>query len=472
MLYRRMDEPPVTRRLARPRLAAWASIALVIGAALAPACAAAETLALVDVRIVDVERGRILAPRTVVIRDGRIGAIVRGSARLPHGARRIELANRYLVPGFVDAHVHLFNTATKRPPNDWALPLFVAHGVTAVREMAADEASLRVLARWREEIDAGRRIAPRIVAAGIPARGRDDPRAEVDAIARAGGEFVKVFSEFPPRALAPTAAAAREAGLMIVGHAPSRMSAVDAARAGLRVNEHLMQLFEACSGDEAAVIEKRRTLEGVALAEAIEAQASGLFARHSRGDCARTARTLARLGQAQVPTLVLLQPDRGAPASPRDDPLWPLLRADEQARWTRILAADPKVRGAALVPQWRSARRIVAQLDRARATILAGTDAPMPLIHPGRSLHDELALLVESGLSPAEALASATVAPSRVFGLDDSGRVAVGRRADLVVLEADPLRDIAHTRGIVAVVANGRWLDRAALDRLLAPPPG
>ena len=450
-------------------LASWALAALAAALA-APAHGAGSPLALVGVRIVDVERGRLLAPRTVVVEHGRIAAILRDPERVPRDARRIALDGRYLVPGLVDAHVHLFNTYSKRPPNDWALPMFVAHGVTSVREMAADADSMRVVAEWRDELARGVRVGPRIVAVAMPVRG-DDVRAGVTEIARAGGDAVKVFSETSPARFAEMVAAARTAGLAVEGHAPSRLRALDAARAGLRVNEHLMQLFEACAEDEAAHLAARAGLEREALARTIEAQAGALLERPAPRACARTAHALARIGQAQVPTLVLLQPDRGAPAQAHDDPLWPLLRGDEQARWHRIMDSGARVRGAALAPEWRAARRIVAALAAAKVDLVAGTDAPMPLVYPGRSLHEELALLVEAGLTPAQALASATSVPARVFGLGDAGTIAEGRRADLVLLARDPLEDIAHTRAIVAVVAAGRWLDRAALDAMLAARP-
>src|SRR4029079_14602869 len=114
-----------------------------------PAPAAAPTLAITDVRIVDVERGHATRPRTVVVQGGRIVAIdPPGRARIPDGAQRIDGRGRFLAPGLVDIHVHLFNNASKRPPNDWAFPLFVAHGVTSVREMAARVEQLAQVAAW------------------------------------------------------------------------------------------------------------------------------------------------------------------------------------------------------------------------------------------------------------------------------------------------------------------------------------
>lgn len=163
--------------------------------------AADVPLAITEVTIVDVEHGRSTSPRTVLIEAGRIAAIAApADAHVPERAERVDGRGKFLIPGLVDMHVHLFNTYSKRPPNDWAFPLFLRNGVTGVREMAADAASMAVVRRWRRELDEGTRLAPRILAAGIPVRG-DSPAAAaraVDAAADAGADFVKVFSDLGP----------------------------------------------------------------------------------------------------------------------------------------------------------------------------------------------------------------------------------------------------------------------------------
>jgi imidazolonepropionase-like amidohydrolase len=156
--------------------------------------------------------------------------------------------------------------------------------------------------------------------------------------------------------------------------------------------------------------------------------------------------------------------------SPRKDPRWQLLRADEQARWERILAGPVAQDQAREQLRLDVARRIVSAMHRAGVSIVAGTDSPMPNVYPGFSLHEELALLVESGLSPHEALRSATLTSAEFLGIAaDGGSVVVGKRADLVLLDADPIKDIRNTRRINAVVFDGRLLQRADLDELLEP---
>src|SRR5687767_15335739 len=142
------------RRLARVAAAAFALL-------LVPPSAIAAVLAIVGVDVVDPVSGTVARDRTVVVDDDRIVAVgTRGATRVPRGATRVDGRGRWLIPGLVDAHVHLFNTYSKRAPNDWALPMFVANGVTTVREMAADAESLAVVARWREEAASGVRVAP------------------------------------------------------------------------------------------------------------------------------------------------------------------------------------------------------------------------------------------------------------------------------------------------------------------------
>ena len=139
---------------------------------------------------------------------------------------------------------------------------------------------------------------------------------------------------------------------------------------------------------------------------------------------------------------------------PEADPRWPSLRTDEQARWQRILGAARQDPLAML--RWQRSRAIVSAFHDAGATMLAGTDAPMPRVYPGYSLHDELERLVEAGLTPLEALQAATLEPARFLGIDAiSGSVTVGKHADLVLLDANPPRDVRNARRLRSVVLDG-----------------
>ncbi len=429
-------------------------------------------VAIESVAVVDVMQGRIVGPRTVLIVDGRIAAIGEpGAVVLPPTAVRVDGREHYLMPGLVDMHVHLFNNATHRPPNDWTFPLFVANGVTAVREMAAVPADMPMITRWRAAVERGDLIAPRVLAAGIPvpADSPDAVRRLVREAHAAGADFIKVFSEVREshwRALLDEARAQR---MPVCGHIPAEVSLLTAATAGQRSNEHLTQIYEACSAREKQFLATRQGLTGMEAVKLRDAQEREVLESFDQRVCDRTARALAKTGQVQVPTLVLPHFEaRGERVRFRDDPRWRYLRRDEQARWEHFLEQEPAADKKLFGQRWDVSRRIVKALHAAGVPILAGTDAPMPLVYPGFSLHKGLELLVESGLSPADALRAATLGPAEFLGLSEStGSIAVGKRADLLLLDANPLRQISNTQRIRAVVLNGRLLRRTDLDALL-----
>ena len=314
-----------------------------------------------------------------------------------------------------------------------------------------------------------------MVAAGVPVPA-DSPEAvrqRVREARLAGADFIKVFSNVPESHWRALLAEARTQRLPVSGHVPAGVPLLTAARAGQRTNEHLTQIYEAASASGQRLTAARRRQSGAEAVTLRDAQEAEILAGFDPGRCARIAAALARTGQAQVPTLVLADSEaRGDRAGYRENPLWRLLRADEQARWTAIFTGGFASDTPLAARRWEVSREIVKTLHAAGASILTGTDAPMPLVHPGDSLHRELELLVESGLSPAAALRAATLSAAEFLGRSaDGGSIAVGKRADLLLLDANPLQAISHTRRIQAVVLDGRLLRRAELDTLLQPLP-
>lgn len=468
------------QRRVRAQPARQAAVRLVTGIAVSLLCIAVaqpsplperRAVAITGVTVVDVTRGGPNSPRTVVIDNGRIVAIEPAQhARVPAQALRVDGGGRFLIPGLVDMHVHLFNLSSRRPPNDWSFPLYIANGVTGVREMRGDAASMALVAQWRKALDAGEFAVPRILAAGIAVYGNSpqDATGAVDAAAAAGADFIKVFSDVPVAHWRAVLAAAQGRALPVAGHVPAGVTLLEAAAAGQRSSEHLMQAYEACSTSEAALLAERHSLQGDALVALRDAQEARALAAFNPDLCGRVAKTLAATGQAQVPTLVLANEDSIDGGSLSADPRWRYLRADERARWQKFLAGYSAQDAALARQRWPVAHRIVAAMHDAGASILAGTDAPMPGVYPGFSLHEEMALLVESGLTPRQALRAATLAPAEFLGIAaTTGSVTVGKRADLVLLDADPTRNIRNSRRIFAVVLDGRLLRRADLDALL-----
>jgi imidazolonepropionase-like amidohydrolase len=444
----------------------WIIAPLLAASVAGRAVAEAPPLAIERVAVVDVVHGNLAPPRTVLIEHGRIAAIGNpGAVKIPPGAVRVDGRGRFLIPGLVDMHVHLFNNATHRPPNDWMFALFVANGVTGVREMAATPRDMQQVARWREAVDGGALVAPHVLAAGVAVNEASDVREQVREAARSGADFIKVFSELSPSSWRAVLDEARLRRIRVAGHVPAAVAAVDAAQAGQLTAEHLMQVYEACSSIEGDVLAARQALDGAAATAMRDAQEMQVLRAFDPAACTKTAKAIVLAGQAQTPTLTIdwFDPARFT-GDYTADPRWHLLRADEQARWRRYLQAPATDRKLADL-RWDVSCRIVRTLHAAGANILAGTDAPMPWIYPGYSLHDELERLVDCGLDPAQALRAATIGAAKLLGSDaDRGTIEPGKRADLVLLDADPLKDARNLRGIRAVVLAGRLLRRADMD--------
>jgi imidazolonepropionase-like amidohydrolase len=428
-------------------------------------------IAIENVAIVDVEHGRATKPQTVVVSNGRIAAIG-AHATIPDGATRVDGRGRFLIPGLVDAHVHLFNNATKRAPNTWTFPLYVANGVTGVREMAAVPENIATVNAWRASLADGTLVAPRVLAAGVVVYGTTPAEAaqRVDLAADAHADFVKVFSDVPAANWQAIIDEADKRGLPVAGHIPAGVPVLVAAKAGQRTGEHLTQLFEACTPIENAVIDARKNLDTRdAINERIDSDEPRVLAAFDARTCDRVARELAKTRQVEVPTLVLTWIESLHEGDAAADPRWKYLRPDERTRWERIASETTPEQHAIAARRWDPARKIVTALHRANVPVAAGTDAPMRNVYPGYALHDELERFVDAGFTPADALRSATRVPAMLFGIEnEAGTIAIGKRADLVLLDADPLRDIRNTRRIDAVVLDGRLFDRAALDALLA----
>ncbi len=449
-------------------------LALFLGAATALEARELDhrTVAITDVMIVDVDGGHVVGPRTVLVEDGRIASIdATGAVRIPDSAQRVDGRGRFLIPGLTDMHVHLFNLSSRRPPNDWSFAMYVANGVTGVRDMRSDAPSILLVKRWRTAVDNGQLVAPRVLATGMAVHGKsvEDAAAGVDAAAAAGADFIKVFSDVPSTHWRAILVEARSRSLSVVGHVPATVALLEAAKLGQRTSEHLTQAYEACSAVEARILEERQGLDDDALMSRSSAQEARVLDTFDQGVCRRMAKALAATGQVQVPTLVLADEDAFAQGAPQgDDSRWRLLRPDEQVRWQRFVAEYTKEDATLANRRWPIARRIVSIMHQAGVPIMAGTDSPMPGVYPGFALHEELQLLVDAGLRPLDALRAATLEPARFLHIEDvSGSVAVGKRADLVLLDADPTKDIRNTQRIYAVLLAGRLLRRSDLDALL-----
>lgn len=268
------------------------------------------------------------------------------------------------------------------------------------------------------------------------------------------------------------AARAKERGVPLIGHVPGAITVLEAARAGQKSIEHY-GIADGCASVEAETEAMRLRSDRSQRQPPGKVQQLIVDGFDERR-CGELLRELARLGTWQVPTLVASR-FRLVPSDPASTsrPELQYVAAAERDQWTTSRSAAIQQTAPALAETRRQVfaqqKRIVGLMQRAGVPLLAGTDVTNPWLVPGFSLHDELALFVEAGLTPAEALRTATLAPASYFGeTGRTGTVAKDRTADLVLLDANPLADIHNTLKVRAVVLNSRYVDRRALDQLLA----
>ena len=420
------------------------------------ACAgdpAAAPLAIRHVTVVDGTEPRPRADQSVIIRGNRIVTVGPAAAvRTPWRARVIDGRDRYLIPGLWDMHVH-----TAMPGGDEVLPLYIANGVTGVRDMAGDWAQLTT---WRAEIAAGTRIGPRMILSGPYLEGGDvpiphllvrepaDAQIAVDSLMRLGVDFVKVHSQLSRENYFAIARAARARDIPFAGHVPRSVRPEEASDSGQRSIEHLLTIPNLCEESEVEALAPRFAVQG-ALGRCTTDDPAPLFARLVRNDTWVVPTLVAQLEVARWPMRDLPGDSVGhlLPQALRDYVAGIFPMPDD-------VPAGADVNGLALFDK-RVA--VVGALHRAGVHVMAGTDAPLRNSPPGFGLHDELGWFVRAGLAPFDALRAATIEPARFLGMQDSvGMIAAGQLADLVLLAADPLSDVRNLRRIVVVIANGR----------------
>jgi imidazolonepropionase-like amidohydrolase len=433
------------------------------------------TLLIDDVTVIDATGGPVLPHRTVILRNGLIQEIATGEASRgkPVAGVHIDGRGKFLIPGLWDMHVHMVFGNWFPHGKEIALPLFVANGVTGVRDMGGE---LEVLQQWRKEIAAGTLIGPRMVISGPMLDGPkprfpsslaiatpEDGRRAVDDLKRRGADFIKVQSLIPREAVFAIADEARKQHIPFVGHVPDSVRASEASNAGQKSFEHLIGVFEGSSPLEGEFLNGPKT-ESKFLSTYDSARAAALFA------------LLVKNRTWQCPTLIW---ERGGNLIDQTD-----FAHDQRAkyvpaywkdvtwkRFTNEIIHDFNTDDLATRKRFvEKELEVVNAMHRAGIPFLAGTDTPPGVyVFPGFSLHEELQRFVAAGFTPMEALQTATLNPARFLGMEDRlGTIEKGKIADLVLLNANPVDDISNTQKIAAVIVNGRYLSRSDLDRMLA----
>ena len=421
-------------------------------------------VAFVNVTVVPMDRERLLQQQTVVIRGGRIAEIgPQASVTVPEGARRIDGAGRYLMPGFVDAHFHLQgNDADDRR----LLQVLLANGVTSVLNLHGTSAILEL----RERVARGDVLGPTIYTSGpyvsdAPSFQPEPDEAERMVVEqkRAGYDLIKTHGDFSREALRRLCAAARRENIKVIGHAPRNLGVEPMFAARMDAVAHAEEFiyafffFDAPPGIAEADPETRRR-----------------FLKSQEERIPELAAATAKAGTWVVPNLVAYKMivEQGKDlasvlARPETRFVPPGIAADWQPgsnRYDRKYTPE-----AAEHMSWRLEliTKLTGALRKAGVRLMAGSDAPIPGVVPGFSLHDELKLLVAAGLTPYEALRTATANPSEFLGRDAFGLVTVGARADLLLLDANPLADVANAARRTGVMVRGRWLAENELRSLL-----
>jgi len=402
-----------------------------------------DSIAITNVTLVDVVSGARQTAMTVVTKGGEIAEIGRAIS-VPPGAVRVDGTGKFLIPGLWDMHSH--NQASGAE----ALELYVAHGVVGTRDMGSD---LEFILPLRDRIRRGELSGPEIVAAGPildnspadwPFRRRvtnaQEAREAVRDLKKRGVDFIKVHNNTPRDAFFAIADEAPKLGLPFAGHVPLAVTIDEAAASGIKSIEHLSEyrVFRECAGKPQPYDAER---------------------------CRPLFEKLAANNVWQTPTLGFFRvmPDvfSGKPMPHAE------YASDRLLELTRSITEALKLNEQALSflrSMSKTSLTVIRDMLPRGNAFLAGCDGSVP----GFCLHDEMQALTEAGLSPLQAIQTATINPARFLGRENTeGTISVGKRADLVLLEADPLMDIRNTRRIAAVIVRGRVLSKADIDRMI-----
>jgi len=432
-------------------------------------------LAIIHVNLIDATGAPNQADMTVLVQGKQILQIGKsGETPVPKAAKVVDGRGKYLIPGLWDMHVHEIFGAWL-PEDEKITPLlFVANGVTGVRDMGGD---LEALKKWRARIAEGTLLGPRMIISGpmldgpipqfpssAPVKDAAGGRRIVDELQKDGADFIKIQSLVPRDGYFAAADEAKNVGIVFAGHVPDKVRATEASNAGQKSIEHLTGVFEGCSTvEDELMAAPRGPGRGRFLSTFDPARAKALIALFAKNQT------------WQVPTLywergewLIEQTNSGpdpllkyAPAVWRERS-WPMFTTGISKDWSTDPLADRE-------RFFQAELKMVGEMNRAGVPILAGTDTAAGVrVYPGFSLHEELELLVQAGLTPMEALQAATRNAGKYLGLADTGTIEKGKRADLVLLDSSPLADIKNTRKIQSVVLAGRYFSRGDLDRLLA----
>lgn len=423
----------------------------------------------------------------VITGDRIIGLGQAGTIPIPTDAQVVDATGKFLIPGLWDMHAHPFLTKHEFFPQ-FVMNLYLANGVTSLRDMFGP---IEEEKQWIKAVQVGTTLGPRMIMAGplhdgltstVPGAtivtNETEARKAVLAAKRRGADFVKVYERLSRAVYVAIADEAKRQTLPYAGHIPAALTAAEASDMGQKSIEHMSNIAIACSR-EAAQLQKvwsNALLEPDAATsqrDLTRAETRGLETL-DEDRCGALAARFAHNGTWLDPTVVVLRAVAfGNNSTLTDDPRLRYIPRTIRDTWRpanhdlwKEFTTEDFTRAQRVFPRFL---KIVRIMHGATVKLLAGTDPPVPYCLPGFSVHDELALFVSAGLTPMEALQTATRNPAKYVGLLDSvGTVEQGKIADLVLLGANPLEDIRNTQRVYAVVLNGKFLPEVFLRRMLA----
>jgi len=428
-------------------------------AAQAPAPVAFE-----NVTVIPMDTERQMTSQTVVVQDGRIAAMgPSGEFTIPDGATRVDGSGKYLMPGLTETHGHLPYGDASPEMVDRGLHLYVLNGITTVRGMLGHAAQLE----WRQQAATWQRLAPRLVLAGPSINGKSAPTPEdairmVEEQKAAGYDLLKIHPGLSRSAFDAMAETAHRLGIPFAGHVPLDVGVHRAIEAGYATIDHLDGYMEALIADGAPVTSADTGLFGTGLVDYIDKNKLAPLVLATRE---------AGVDVNATETLMQTMAGDGQPAKMLADPAmawWPEEDVNKWADAVREFQSNPEFTTERRA-QFRELRFwLIRSLYEGGVTVLLGADSPQIGNVPGFATLSELELMAAAGLPNFEALATGTRNVGQYLGEKDFGTIAVGNRADLLLLDADPLANVSNVRSQAGVMVNGRWLPKAEIDQRMA----
>ena len=435
-----------------------------------------------NVNVIDVEKGEILENQALFIVGKRIHKIENlNDVIIQDSVEHLNGNGGYLIPGLWDSHVHV---VTERR---WSMPLMLAYGITGVRNMhTTEEDPLGKIAMVKKELTNNEYPGPRFIANGPIVDGiaegvwpqsvivgtEKEARAAVDSLADGGADFIKTYDSLEPDVFMAILDQASKRNIPVDGHVPALVDPLHAARAGMRTSEHAIGITQGCTDEfdlDEAMKGDSKHLDEVPGPLAFARMVNAFAMAHNPEKCESFLKEYAKTDIVVTPHII---------GQAKDVKAKEMVTSAEAMKYLP-LGYRNFYRGAALSPMGEEisslnepvverALQSTKDAHDAGIMLLAGTDLGNPFLIPGYSLHEELRLLHEAGLSPVEVLRTATLNPAITFGFSDSlGLIKQNFLADLVLLKSNPLEDISAVSEIDAVIRNGKLYTRDDLDTIL-----